>query len=62
MSNFQLFGIIFARLIVVITTLCLALPGSILNLPVALTARYVAVKHAKDGRNGAKLVDGLILF
>lgn len=48
LSNFQLFGIILLRLIVVLTTLCLALPGGLLNLPVALTARYVAVKHAKS--------------
>jgi glycerol-3-phosphate O-acyltransferase/dihydroxyacetone phosphate acyltransferase len=47
-STVMLIFIIVMRLIVVLTTLCLALPGSILNLPVAITARIVATKHAKE--------------
>jgi hypothetical protein len=54
-SNFALFLIIIIRLIVVVTSLIFALPGSILNSPTALTARYVAVKHAKEALQSSEV-------
>jgi glycerol-3-phosphate O-acyltransferase/dihydroxyacetone phosphate acyltransferase len=54
-STVTLIFIIVIRLIVVLTTLFLALPGSILNLPTAITARYVATKHAAEALKSSEV-------